>query len=116
MAIRGNVYYFDLCKVVKQVNIAFNAIRTFRVDYVTKFLLEFQMAHIKGTRSKMSYDFEILNIFLKQNNIVANWIDCYGVYGYFDEESGQWTGEIGKVCLMMILDYVFHFSTLGREW
>ena len=98
-------------------NIAYNPNNYFRIDYVTKWVMEFQMPHIKGTRSKMSYEFEILNPFLKQNNIIPNWINCRGRYGWFDEESGKWTGDIGKVCLMTIRIYVFHcYTTSGREW
>ena len=47
--------------------------------------------------------------FVRQNNIMATWINCNQVFGYFDKELGKWNGEIGKVCMIAIdSDYLLN--------
>ena len=41
------------------------------------------------------YDFEILEIFFE--NKIINWINCNYTWGWYDDESGRWTGAVGKV-------------------
>ena len=47
--------------------------------------------------------------FVRQNNIMATWINCNQVFGYKDKELGKWNGEIGKVCMIAIdSDYLLN--------
>ena len=96
--VHGNVQYFDLCKVVSRVNIAYNNWGKFRIDKVSNTLLEYKPAPMKERDSAISQSIEIIGSFLRLNNIVPTWIDCNMIFGHFDEESGKWIGEIGKVC------------------
>ena len=41
------------------------------------------------------YDFEILEIFFE--NKIINWINCNYNWGWYDDETGRWTGAVGKV-------------------
>ena len=45
----------------------------------------------------VSFDWEILQIFFDNNNIEPTWINCYFVWGWFNEDEGKWTGASGKV-------------------
>ena len=45
--------------------------------------------------TNIPYDFEILEKFFKNKNI--NWINCNYTFGWYDDESGRWTGAVGKV-------------------
>ena len=72
----------------------------FNIDKVTNTLVKFEPLPIKGTGglgTLISNHFEIVGEFLNQNNIVPTWIDALSTYGWFDEKTGKWTGEIGKV-------------------
>ena len=37
------------------------------------------------------------NSFFKNHDIVPVWINCHYTWGVYDEESGRWTGAVGKV-------------------
>ena len=62
-----------------------------------------------GSVSKLEYEFrtgefdylpkdtEIMESFLENYHITPNWIDCNYTWGWFDEETGNWTGAVGKV-------------------
>ena len=55
-------------------------------------------------KTSIPYEFEILEIFFKTENvIVKNWIDCNGTWGGYDDETGRWTGAVGKVKENMFL-------------
>ena len=99
--VNGNVHYYDLCKVVNYVNIAYNnRAQMFNIDKVANTLVKFRPLPIKGKGglgTLISNHFEIVGEFLTQNNIVPTWIDALSTYGWFDEKTGKWTGEIGKV-------------------
>ena len=45
--------------------------------------------------SRIPYDFEILEVFFENKNI--NWINCNYTWGWYDDETGRWTGAVGKV-------------------
>ena len=53
--------------------------------------------YIKGKRSAMSYDWEILSKFFLTHNIEPNWLHCNFSAGHYDDELGGWTGCVGKV-------------------
>ena len=50
-----------------------------------------------GDYSNIPYNFEILEIFFKSYVIAINWIDCNYTWGWYDVETGRWTGAVGKV-------------------
>ena len=52
---------------------------------------------IYGLESTLSFDWEVLSKFFSLYNIKPNWLDCYGTYGWYDEDQGGWTGCMGKV-------------------
>ena len=47
-------------------------------------------------------DYEILKSFFQNNYINPTWIDCNYTWGWFDNETGHWTGAVGKVKKMII--------------
>ena len=64
---------------------------------MTNTVVETNPVPIIGWDSYIPYNFEIIGEFLRQHNIIPNWIDSNSTFGWIDEESGKWTGEIGKV-------------------
>ena len=48
-------------------------------------------------KSSIPYDFEILEIFFKTNDIIVNWLNCNYTWGMYDYDTGRWTGAVGKV-------------------
>ena len=47
--------------------------------------------------SQIPWDWEILSSFVERNNLFVNWIDCNYTWGWYDDDTGKWTGAIGKV-------------------
>ena len=65
-------------------------------------MVEYPLAHtLKGARQfpYVAKDWEILKVFLDKHSIEVTWIDCDFTWGWLDEESGKWTGGVGKVWL-----------------
>ena len=52
---------------------------------------------IHGQSSAMTYNWEVLAMFLSIHNIEPNWLDCNMTWGWYDEDLGGWTGCMGKV-------------------
>ena len=101
--VRGNIHFYDLCKVVNRVNIAYNNFGKYlQIDNVTNTVVKTNPVPINGGSSYIPYDFEIIGEFLRQHNIIPTWIDSNFTFGWYDEESGKWTGEIGKVRLTLL--------------
>ena len=69
---------------------------------VSNTLVKYKPAPIKGWETYISHNFEIIGKFLRHYTIIPTWIDCRYTFGWFDEESGNWTGEIGKVRLTFL--------------
>ena len=46
---------------------------------------------------QIAYDNEILYSFFETYHVTPFWINCNMTWGWFDEETGQWTGAIGQV-------------------
>ena len=55
-------------------------------------------------RSYIPYDYEILSSFFENYHIIVTWIDCNFNFGLFDEETGHWTGAVGKVVISFQLN------------
>ena len=60
-------------------------------------MVEYPANIIEGVDNYISWDFEILEIFFKSNNIIVNWINCNSTWGWYDYETESWTGAVGKV-------------------
>ena len=108
--VRGNLHFYDLCKVVNRVKIAYiNS--TIQIDSATNTVI-LPPTHyplpIKGWNAQISFDFEIIGEFLRYHNIIPTWIDCHYTFGWYDEESGKWTGEVGKVRIMYLYYSAFY--------
>ena len=60
-------------------------------------------------KESLALDWEILSVFFEQNNIInVTWIDCNYTFGYLDDNTGKWTGLVGKVnvkCELRNLSY-----------
>ena len=50
-----------------------------------------------GSFAQISFDHEVLSIFLKNHNIIVKWINCNNSWGLYDAEMEQWTGAVGQV-------------------
>ena len=90
----------DLCRK-KRVNIAYNnEPGLFKVNDETgemkKWPISDSVKYI-GLYSYNSYDWETLDSFFKNHDIVPIWMNCHYTWGVYDQESGRWTGAVGKV-------------------
>ena len=95
--VRGDIYYYDVCKVSKTVRVAMNnEPGWFEVDPVTETMFEFPVRPRKGMLSYIPWDWEIIQPFLDHHSLTPIWIDCHYVWGWPDE-TGAWTGAVGKV-------------------
>ena len=45
----------------------------------------------------LPYDWEILDSFFQEQNIIPNWIDTNGMVGIVNKTTGKWIGAVGKV-------------------
>ena len=43
------------------------------------------------------YDYEILETFFRNHDIVPVWLNSHYSWGWYDDEAGRWTGAVGKV-------------------
>ena len=101
----------DLCRE-KRVNIAYNnepnAFEVHETGEMKKWPISDSVKYI-GLYSYNSYDWEILETFFQNHGIVPVWINCHYTWGWYDEESGRWTGALGKVrrslafCIHLVL-------------
>ena len=86
----------DLCRE-KRVNIAYNNDPgAFEVDDETGEMVRYP-GRYPVTLSYIPWDWDILATFFRYYNIVPVWINCHYTWGWYDEESGKWTGAVGKV-------------------
>ena len=60
-------------------------------------MLKYPVKPVTGSKNYIPYDWEILDSFFKNHDIVPAWINCHYTWGWYDEESGKWTGAVGKV-------------------
>ena len=60
-------------------------------------LVEFPVKPVTGEEDYIPYEYEILKPFFEIYNITPTWVDCNFTWGLFDEETGHWTGAVGKV-------------------
>ena len=81
------------------INVAYNDDSYFEI--VDNSMVEYTVAIIEGKYSNIPFDFEILEEFFENKNI--NWINCNYQWGWYDEETGRWTGAVGKVKMTIFL-------------
>ena len=134
----SNSKYKDICQEPQhQANVAYNNdVGWFEVDengtdikkekiglilnslYLTDASLDewygmspYPVRPIAGAHSSTSYDWEILTPFFQNYHIKPTWLDCNYTWGWFDEETGHWTGAVGKVNI----EYIYKYICLIRE-
>ena len=106
-SVSKNVRYQDLCVERFAINLAYNYEPwQFEVENNTMVDLreKYGKLHGKfvGVLSYIAEDDEILSMFFFNNNIIINWIDCNYTWGWFDYETGKWTGAVGKVTIYSV--------------
>ena len=88
-----------------QITIAYNNDQGwFHVHNDTNTMKEFPLwrtLYESEQSSSVSLDWELLKIFFDNYNINPTWVNCHFTWGWFDEETGKWTGGVGKVTLML---------------
>ena len=87
----------DLCRE-KRVNIAYNNYPgLFEVNEDTGEMVRYPVKPVPGVYEYIPYDWEILETFFLNNDIIPAWINCHYTWGSYDKELGKWTGAVGKV-------------------
>ena len=90
------VSYFLRLKASLRINVAYNNDPGY-FEMVNNSMFEYPAYLIEGVKSQLSYDFEILETFFKTKNVIIKWTNCNFNWGWFDGETGRWTGAVGKV-------------------
>ena len=115
-SVNRNLKYKDVCPVAElpsepeyhHINIAYNNFYTwFRLDAESKAMIEYPLPdtdpdsnlRLSKNHPLISYNWEILKLFFNHNNIIPNWIYCNQKWGWFDKDTGKWTGAVGKVII-----------------
>ena len=95
---RANKENKDICQEPKHnATVAYNnEYFNFELDNEGK-MVEYQIEPITGVATTIPWEWEIISSFLENYHIKTTWIDCNGTWGWFDEETGHWTGAVGKV-------------------
>ena len=103
-SVSKNVRYKDLCVERFAVNVAYNYDPTwFEVEDKLMVDMWEKYGYLQGDKvGQYSYDTEILSKFISNYNILVNWIDCNYTWGWFDYETGKWTGAVGKVTIYSV--------------
>ena len=93
-----NTKFKDICQKQQQnVKIAYNNDPLWFVVDNHGNMVEYPLFPVTGWLDKIPWDFEILKPFFEIYNITPTWVDCNFTWGLFDEETGHWTGAVGKV-------------------
>ena len=101
-SVSNNVRYQNLCVERFAISVAYNhEPPVFEVENNTMLELAKKYGHLHGDRvggeSYIPDDDEILSMFFLKHNIIINWINCNYTWGWFDYETGRWTGAVGEV-------------------
>ena len=117
--VQGNIHYYDVCKVADSVTIAYNnEYWVFEVDPETQTMVEYPQRPVKGWHSSIPRNWEIIKSFIDHYSLIPTWIDCDYTFGILDEETGTWTGAVGKVKNCFFLDIfiqmVFRFRGMRQ--
>ena len=108
--VNRNLKYKDVCPVAElesepeyhNINIAYNNYPGwFHVDD-TNTMEEYPLSKtlkISKNHIQISFSWEILKLFFNHFNIIPSWINCNQTWGWIDEDTGKWTGAVGKVII-----------------
>ena len=96
---KDDLIFNDLCKIEHEIRIAYNNEgEIFKIDNITNTMVEFPYwKPIAKAWPQISYDHEILMSFFSNFKIKPTWINCNYTWGWFDDETGHWTGAVGQV-------------------
>ena len=94
--------YTSYLKDSLSINVAYNDWPGY-FEIVNNSMVEYPV-DIRSVDSYVPYNYEILKIFFKTNNIIVNWIDCNYTWGWYDYEIERWTGAVGKVRINIFVD------------
>ena len=100
--INSNVRYQDLCIDRFAISVAYNHDPWyFEIENNSIINLREKYGYLNG-ETVGSYSYipttdEQLSAFFTNYNVIINWIDCNFTWGWFDDETGKWTGAVGKV-------------------
>ena len=103
-SVSKNIKYNDLCVERFAVSVAYNN-EAWWLEVENKSLVDttekygYTHGQLVGVTSFIAKDDEILSKFFLNYNIIINWIDCNFTWGWFDDETGKWTGAVGKVTI-----------------
>ena len=106
-SVSKNVRYQDLCVERFAVSLAYNFEPwIFEIENNSLVDLPERYGYLHGEYvgmySYIAFDAEILSKFFLNYNIIINWIDCNYTWGWFDYETGKWTGAVGKVTIYLV--------------
>ena len=88
----------QVSKVADSVTIAYNEYHPyFFVWRGTQIMVEYTLSPEKGVLSQMAWDWEIIKPFFDHYSLTPTWVNCNYTWGWLDEETGTWTGAVGKV-------------------
>ena len=104
-----NTRYKDICVERFTVNLAYNNdLAIFEVENNSLVDLREKYGYFHGEYvglySYISDEDELLTTFISNYNLIVNWIDCNYTWGWFDYETGKWTGAVGKVTSYLICE------------
>ena len=109
--VNRNLKYKDVCPVAElesepeyhNINIAYNDNQgTFHIYNDTMTMNEYPVSWaLENSKdyNYIPYDWEILKLFFNHFNIIPSWINCNKTWGWIDEDTGKWTGAVGKVII-----------------
>ena len=69
----------------------------FEVENETGEMMKYPVNPVTGSKNYIPYDWEVLDSFFTNHDIVPVWINCHFTWGRYDQETGKWTGAVGKV-------------------
>ena len=103
-----NRKYQDACPVTTEVSEPKNEVRVafnndgvaFHVFEDTNTMKEFPLWWSIYQSEEHPYvprNWEMLKVFFDNNNIEPTWINTHYTWGWYDEETGSWTGGVGQV-------------------
>ena len=90
----------------------------FEVDDETREMVRYPVNPV--IESSYILNWEILETFFHNHDIVPVWTNCHSTWGWYDEESGKWTGAVGKVRsskdqLLLILYERHSYTTFDED-
>ena len=95
--VRGDIHYYDVCKVADSVTIAFHNTRGVFEVYLSIQSMVWYPPDPQRGRSYIPWNWELIAPFLTHNNLKSTWIVTDRKDFGFVEETGTFRGIKGKV-------------------